>query len=269
MLFRGAMQIALSAAAVSAPLALPLTGSPVFDEAELLVGLRAGDNSSYELLVERYGGRLLAVARRLLRGDDEAEDVVQEAFVCAFRSLERFRGGSQLGTWLHRVTVNAALMRMRRRTSRSEVPLDDALPVVDAAAPTRPLFAGRGIDAEQELLREETRHRVRQCIDRLPDAYRTVLILRDIEELDTREAASLLGITPNAVKIRLHRARQALTTLLFEPRPCRATAATRAQPREDSSSRRRSATRRTKRAGKSTSSAETRRAARAARTPNR
>lgn len=186
----------------------------VSDEVELLAGLRAGSEWAYGELLRRHGGRLLAVARRILRSDDEALDAVQEALIQAFRNLESFAGQSRLSTWLHRITVNASLMRIRRRRSRPEEPIEALLPSFVEDGHSTVEFRDWGETPESALAREELRSAVREAIDRLPDSYRTVLVLRDIEELDTAEVAELLGASANAVKIRLHRARQALRTLL-------------------------------------------------------
>jgi RNA polymerase sigma-70 factor (ECF subfamily) len=193
---------------------LPLDRLAAADDDHLLERFRAGDESASEALVRRHGGRLLAVARRLLRREEDAADAVQQAFLSAFRSLGAFRGQSSLATWLHRIAVNVCLMRLRSAARRRDVPLDDLLPSFDEdglhARPVRPW----GEPTLARLAREETRAQVRACIDRLPDTYRKVLLLRDIEEVETDRAAELLGITPGAVKTRLHRARQALRTLL-------------------------------------------------------
>jgi len=184
------------------------------DEAQLLEALRGGDESAYERLVRELGGRMLAVARRFVRQDDEAEDIVQEAFIQAFKNIDRFEGGSKLSTWLHRITVNAALMRLRKKSRRKEVAIEDLLPsFLDDGhrAEIGEPWTERGEDV---AIREETRTLVRESIDRLPDSYRNVLLLRDIEQLDTAETAETLGITVNATKTRLHRARQALRELL-------------------------------------------------------
>ncbi len=188
----------------------------VHDEAELalLARLRAGDPAAFETLVRTHGGRLLAVARRLLRDEEEARDALQEGFINAFKGLARFEGGSRLGTWLHSIVVNAALMRLRRRRRKPEQALDDLLPTfLDDGHQARPPAPWR-TDAHALVEQRETREFVHAAIDRLPESYRTVLILRDVEELDTESAARALGITPNLVKVRLHRARQALRTLL-------------------------------------------------------
>jgi RNA polymerase sigma-70 factor (ECF subfamily) len=186
--------------------------APADPEADLLARLRAGDEGAYRQLVREQTPALLRVTGRLLRSDDEARDAVQDAFVAAFRALPRFRGESRLGTWLYRIAINAALARLRSRAGADEVSLDQWLPrFVDdghAAEPSAPWPADAGTE------RREVRERVRAAIDRLPDAYRTVVLLRDIEELSTDEAAQALGISPGATKVRLHRARQALRTLL-------------------------------------------------------
>ncbi len=183
-------------------------------EAALLAALRAGDERAYERLVVEYGGRLLAVARRLMRNEEDARDAVQEGFLLAFRALPRFEGHSRISTWLHRIVVNAALMKIRARKSRPEEPIEPFLPTFQEDGHSTVDFTAWEGGAEKLLERQETCSLVRRAIDRLPDTYRNILLLRDIEELDTAEVAELLGITPNAVKIRLHRARQALRHLL-------------------------------------------------------
>jgi len=183
-------------------------------EAQLLERLRRQDEAVCEELVRTQGGRLLAVARRMLRNDEDARDAVQEGFLSAFRALPDFNGNSRLSTWLHRIVVNAALMKIRSRSRRPEESIEDMLPrfLEDGhhAEPT----SDWGASATDLIQQRETRERVRAAIDQLPESYRTVLLLRDIEELDTAETAHVLGITANTVKIRLHRARQALVRVL-------------------------------------------------------
>lgn len=183
-------------------------------EADLLARLRAGDEAAFRDFVREQTPALLRVTRRLLRSEDEARDAVQDAFVAAFRGLPRFRGDSRLGTWIYRIAINAALAKLRARAGADEVSLDEWLPrFVDDGHATEPSAAWPA-DAETGAEQAEVRARVRASIDRLPDTHRTVILLRDIEELSTDEAAEALGITPGAVKVRLHRARQALRTLL-------------------------------------------------------
>jgi RNA polymerase sigma-70 factor, ECF subfamily len=185
---------------------------PATAEADLLARLRAGDEAAFAQLVREQTPALLRVTSRLLRSEDEARDAVQDAFVAAFRALPRFRAESRLGTWIYRIAVNAALARLRARASVEEVSLDEWLPrFVDdghQAQPSEPWPADAGAE------RREVRERVRAAIDRLPESYRTVVLLRDIEELTTDEAAQALGISTGALKVRLHRARQALRALL-------------------------------------------------------
>ena len=187
---------------------------PEGSEAQLVSALRAGDEAAYERLVETYGGRLLAVTRRMLHNEEDAQDALQEAFLSAFKAIGQFDEKSKLGTWLHRIAINAALMKLRTRRRKPEQSIDELLPrfLTDGHQADPPSDWGQAADRAME--RAEMREFVRQSIDRLPEAYRTVLLLRDIEELDTAETARLLEVTDAIVKTRLHRARQALRTLL-------------------------------------------------------
>ena len=190
------------------------TQSPAIDEDRLLAGLRAGDDQAYEQMVRAFGGRMLAVAVRIVRNEDEARDVVQTAYLSAFKALGQFEGDCRLSTWLHRIVVNAALMKLRSRRRRPEESIESLLPTYLEDGHHTEQFSRRDIPADRIIEQAETRAAVRACIAQLPDRYRSILIMRDIEDLSNAEVASLLGVTPNAVKIRLHRARQALATLL-------------------------------------------------------
>jgi len=190
--------------------------APKAPEAELLAALRAGDGHAFETLVRTHSGRMLSVCRRILRNDEEAKDAVQEAFVSAFRAIGSFEGTCQLGTWLHRIAVNSCLMRLRSRKRRPEESIDDLLPTFKDNGHAAVEPRDWSPSALQLVETRETRDFVRDCIDRLPEIYRTVLLLRDIEELDTAEAALVLGVTEGVVKVRLHRARHALRKLLSE-----------------------------------------------------
>jgi RNA polymerase sigma-70 factor (ECF subfamily) len=184
------------------------------DDTDLLQRLRSGDDAAFEELVRRESRHLLAVARRLLRNDDDAQDAVQQAFMRAFRSLHSFQGHSRLSTWLHRIVANEALMKLRTRGRRPEESIEHLLPTFLEDGHHAARHTEWHLPADARVARDEVRLRVRTAINELPDAYRTVLLLRDIEELSTEEAAQLLGVTANTVKIRLHRARQALVKLL-------------------------------------------------------
>ncbi|MEO7274665.1 MAG: sigma-70 family RNA polymerase sigma factor [Vicinamibacterales bacterium] len=183
-------------------------------DADLVARLKAGDPDAFETMVRTMGGRMLSVARRMLGDEEAARDAVQDAFLSAVRSLHGFDGHSQLATWLHRIVVNAALMKIRTRQRRPEYPLDALLPTfADDGHHAEPVSSW-GESPERLLEQQETRAVVRAAIATLPPSYRAALLLRDIEGLSTHEAAVALGITGNALKLRLHRARQALTTLL-------------------------------------------------------
>jgi len=186
-------------------------------DASLLSRLRSGEPQAFEMLVRTHTPRLLAVARRLLRNEEDAKDAVQEAFLNAFRALGSFEGASRVSTWLHRIAVNVALMKLRSQRRKPEASIEGLLPAFleDGHHALHPPEWRDGADVLLE--RREDREFIRACIDELPESHRTVLILRDVEELDPEETARALGVTENVVKVRLHRARQALRSLL-EPR---------------------------------------------------
>jgi RNA polymerase sigma-70 factor (ECF subfamily) len=186
----------------------------VDDEATLVAQLRAGDEAAFEQVVRSYGGRLLAVARRIVNSEEDARDAVQDAFLNAFRSLDRFEGNAKLSTWLHRIVVNAALMKLRTRKRKPEQSIEGLLPSFLDDGHHEERFQSWDEPVDKLMERAENRELVRRQIDALPEGYRTVLVLRDIEGLDTEETAKVLGLSVNATKIRLHRARQALRTML-------------------------------------------------------
>ena len=197
--------------AVGSPLAPRLT-----EDVALVEGLRNGDETAFEEMVRRFGGRLLATARRYLRSEDDAHDALQDALLCAFKSISKFKSNSQLSTWLHRIVINSSLMRLRarrRRPEADEASIDTLLPQFDATGHWT-AQSQNSLPAYIYLEMAETQALVRRCINELPEQYRLVLMLRDIDERGTCEAAALLGLTTNNVKVRLHRARQALKTLI-------------------------------------------------------
>jgi len=181
------------------------------NDAMLVARLQQGDGDAYEALVRTHGGRLLSVARRFLGNNEDAQDAVQDAFIKAFRAIGTFEERAQLHTWLHRILVNTALMKLRSKRRRPEESIDDLLPTFQADG-HQTTESREWSDAVFE--RKETAGLVRQAIAQLPEPYRVVLTLRDIEERDTSETAAALGTSTTVVKVRLHRARQALRTLL-------------------------------------------------------
>jgi RNA polymerase sigma-70 factor (ECF subfamily) len=207
-----------------APTTTPASRIDPVNDPVLVERLRAGDEAAFDDLVRLAGGRMLTVARRMLGNEDDAADAVQDAFLSAFKGLGRFDGRSQLTTWLHRITVNACLMKLRSRRRRPERTMEHLMPrFLEDGHQEKPPTAWKPIDATG-IEGVELLDLVRAKIAELPHGYREVLLLRDIEELDTEETAILLGMSAAAVKTRLHRARQALKALLD---PCMAEEETR------------------------------------------
>lgn len=184
------------------------------DEVAVIKALKSKDPLAFETIVRRFGGRMHAVARCYLRSEQDCADAIQDAFVSAYQAIDKFQQDSQLGTWLHRIVVNVCLMKLRSQTRRQEFSIEELLPGFDAWGHHRQAVQKWRNATDDRLESEETKALVRRSIDLLPDDYRTVLLLRDIEEYTTEETAEALNTTHGAVKTRLHRARQALRTLL-------------------------------------------------------
>lgn len=187
---------------------------PDREQIDLVDALRAGDALAYTALIRRHGRRLLHAARRLLGSEEDARDCVQETFVQAFRRIGAFEGRADLGTWLHRIAINQALMKLRSRSRHPEASIEELLPEFDRfGCRIEPVWQWSET-VDEMLARRQTRELVVDKIAALPEDYRIVLMLRDVEEYDTREVADLLGVSTNVVKVRLHRARAALKRLL-------------------------------------------------------
>jgi RNA polymerase sigma-70 factor (ECF subfamily) len=172
------------------------------------------DSVDRETIVRDNIAWMIAVAERLLNDRALAEDAVQEAFISAFRGLHTFQNKSTLKTWLHRITVNTALMKLRQLKRLAEQPIDEYLPEFDKNE-CRIEAAWQAIPSTEEIIStEQQRAQIHTAINQLPDAYRIVLLLRDIEGYATDEVAQLLNISASNVKVRLHRARSALKKLI-------------------------------------------------------
>ena len=178
---------------------------PDYDDTELLVRLKAGDQAAYAKLVEDNAGAIYRLALRLMGNEADAEDVLQETFLSAFKSIDRFEGRSSLSTWLYRIASNAALMRLRRNEPE-QVSVDEPIERDDGEMMPRQFFDFCCLP-EDDLLREEAREQMKQAIDDLPPTLRSVFVLRDIEGLSTAETADTLDLSVSAVKSRLMRAR--------------------------------------------------------------
>ena len=183
-------------------------------EGELVALARTGQAEAVRLIVQTHNSKLYRVARAVLRDDDEAEDVVQETYVRALTTLARFRGESSLATWLTRIAINEALGRLRRRRPKVEL---DALDTAQERDRMQlipfPLTRGE-TDPEQAAARQEVGRLLERAIDQLAEPFRVVFVLREIEELTVEETAGQLGLRPETVRTRLHRARAQLRQAL-------------------------------------------------------
>ncbi len=178
---------------------------------DLVRRLVAKEEAAYEELVRTHGPRMRTIAARYLSCAADVDDAVQDAFLNVVRSISGFQGASRLETWLHRIVVNCALMSLRRRRRKPETTLEGAVLGSGDRSPWRrwPPPPAHEVVANAEMTR-----RVLLEVDRLPEAQRCVLLLRDVESLELREIAELLGVGVSTVKIRLHRARVALQVAL-------------------------------------------------------
>ncbi|MBY5812544.1 RNA polymerase sigma factor [Rhizobium leguminosarum] len=194
--------------AIPAPAARHRPQISILSDADLVPLAKMGDEPAIRTIVQRHNQRLFRTARAIIRNDAEAEDVVQAAYVKAFTNLATFRGDAQLSTWLTRITLNEALGRVRARkntTGLGEIDMQTMAPGGEVLQFPSSLSA---TDPETELSRSQARHLLENAVDELPDDFRAVFVLRDIEGMSTDEAASYLGIRPETAKTRLHRARK-------------------------------------------------------------
>jgi RNA polymerase sigma-70 factor (ECF subfamily) len=189
----------------------PPSTPPVVSDEELVARARAKDFAAFEELVDRYEDKIFRLAFRFVRNETEAKEILQDTFLLVWRKLDTFKGDSQFGSWLYRVATNAALMRLRAQRrhpeiSTEELPVDyldnyGQLPATGENWAKRP---------DDELQSDELRRRIQKSVDELPEIYRTVFLIRDVEGLSTEETAEVLQISIPTVKTRLHRARLAL-----------------------------------------------------------
>ena len=177
-------------------------------EIELVRRVQTGDAEAFETLFRRYGTRVARQAMHLLGNEAEVEEVVQEVFLTFYEKAKSFRGDAALATWLYRLTVNAALSRLRRHKRRPEVSMEAYLPSFrdDGHHLVRPVVDWSH-DLENEVASEELRQLLHRTIEELPPLDKAVLVLSDLEELSNRDIGDILGLSVPAVKSRLHRAR--------------------------------------------------------------
>ena len=195
----------------------PLTAQSELRDEEVVSRVLAGETALYEILMRRYNQRLYRVSRVILRDDGEAEDVMQDAYVRAYEHLDQFAGKAAFSTWLTRIAIHEALARKRRRGRMAELDAlttnGDTMPILKSSAPT----------PEAGTAQAEARQLLEEAIDRLPENYRTVVMLREVEEMSVAETAESLGVTDAVVKTRLHRAHAMLRRDLYSRARGRAT----------------------------------------------
>jgi RNA polymerase sigma-70 factor (ECF subfamily) len=183
-------------------------------ELNLVERLRGGDATALETLMDRYGSRVYRLAYGVTRNDADAKEVAQDVFLNLFRKIDTFEGRAALGTWIYRVTLNAAMIKQRGKRFEVEVPLLEQLPrfLADGHREGHSALVREDWSRtpEEELLSLETRTILNRAIEELPDHYRGVLVLRDVEGLSNEEVAEALGDSVGSVKSRLHRARMVL-----------------------------------------------------------
>ena len=179
--------------------------APVDDEIELVARARKGDGASFSVLLRRYEGKIFRLAMNITQNREDAEDVLQEAFLKAYEHLDQFQGNSRFYTWIVRIAVNQALMKLRKRRSDRTVSLDEQIDTGEDTVVRE--IAAWDPDPEERFSREELHEILTGAIDDLAPIYRTVFTLRDVDGLSTEETAEVLDLTVPAVKSRLLRAR--------------------------------------------------------------
>ena len=185
------------------------TAGTLTDERNLVERAKSGDQSAFRAIMEKNSRRLYRVARAVMRDDTEAEDVVQETYLRAFSNLATFRGESSLTTWLTRIALNEALGRKRRQRPTVTLASVETAQETNAQIIQFPAMSTE-TDPERTAAQHEIRRLLERAMDALPEPFRVVFVMRDVEEMSIEEAASQLGIRPETVKTRLHRARRLL-----------------------------------------------------------
>ena len=184
---------------------MAVTSEPILDESALIAQSREGDAEAYGQLVRRYQGKIFRLAQHITQNREDAEDVLQETFLKAYEHLDQFQGNSKFYTWIVRIAVNQSLMKLRRRKNDKSVSMDDAIDTGEDMIVRE--IAAWDENPEERLSREEVGGILDSAIESLEPPYRSVFVLRDIEELSTEDTAEALGLSVPAVKSRLLRAR--------------------------------------------------------------
>jgi len=182
-----------------------VTSQAGIDEAVLVTQARDGDTQAFGELVRRYEGKIFRLAQHITQNREDAEDVLQETFMKSYEHLDQFKGDSKFYTWIVRIAVNQALMKLRRRKTDKSVSLDEQIDTGEDTVVRE--IAAWGEDPEERFTRSELGEILDGAIESLEPPYRSVFVLRDIEDLSTEETADALGLSVPAVKSRLLRAR--------------------------------------------------------------
>ena len=178
-----------------------------FEDQKLVEALQRGEPGAVEALLDRYGGWIYRVARRLLNDPRDVEEVTQDVLLTVVRKIQTFKGEAAFSSWLYRIAVNAAYQRLRAKRARPEVSLEPFLPVFDDEGRYIEPVVDWSSKLNDPAVAEETRAAIERSLSRLPEEYRVVIQLHDVEELPNEEVAATLGLTVAAVKSRVHRAR--------------------------------------------------------------
>ncbi len=190
------------------------TNDKSLSDIEIAQRISAGDHGAFELLMRRYNRILYRTARSIVKDDTEAEDVLQDAYLLAYRGIDKFRGDATLSTWLTRIVVNEAIARSRKGARRAEVIRLDGDTKWDNEAAEETMNEVISEQPERAAMRSETRRLLEKKIDQLPDAFRTVFVLRALEEMTVEEVAVCLDIPEATVRTRFFRARSQLREAL-------------------------------------------------------
>jgi len=186
---------------------VPSSRQNELDERQLVELARRGDAAAFEQVLDRHQERVLRVAYSILRDPMDTEEVTQDVFLTVFEKIDSFRGDSSFSTWIHRITVNAALMRKRRNRSRKDILLEEVMPVFEENGHIAADVADWSEQASDPALQSEARAVIQAAVDQLDEKYQTVFLLRDVEGFSSEDTAGILELSIPAVKSRLHRAR--------------------------------------------------------------
>jgi RNA polymerase sigma-70 factor (ECF subfamily) len=174
-------------------------------DVEVVNQFKAGDALAFEEIISRYESKVMSLALRFTRNQEDAEEVMQDVFTTVFRKIDGFRGQSAFSSWLYRIVVNAAFMKLRKRKQNQTVPMDDLSPAIKQFCVDRDTLTGTY--SQNIAVSHEMQAVIQQAVNRLPDQYKAVFVLRDVDGLSNQETGEILNLSIPAVKSRLHRSR--------------------------------------------------------------